>query len=203
MKKTLYMMRHGQTLFNELNRIQGWCDSPLTELGIRQAKGARKYFVDNGIIFDHAYSSTAERACDTLEIVTGYSMPYKRIKGLKEMNFGKFEGQSETLNPPRDIFEDFFLDFGGESRSNVRRRLYETNTQIMEEDNQVVLVVSHAGACAHFLSVVEGINRLNEERKKGFSNCTILKYSYENNKFHLEDVIRPEPLDDIKENVIV
>ena len=27
----LYLMRHGQTLFNTLNRIQGWCDSPLTE----------------------------------------------------------------------------------------------------------------------------------------------------------------------------
>lgn len=28
-----YLMRHGQTLFNTLNRIQGWCDSPLTEKG--------------------------------------------------------------------------------------------------------------------------------------------------------------------------
>lgn len=26
-------MRHGQTLFNLQNKIQGWCDSPLTELG--------------------------------------------------------------------------------------------------------------------------------------------------------------------------
>ena len=36
----LYMMRHGQTLFNVLKRKQGWCDSPLTELGIEQAKRA-------------------------------------------------------------------------------------------------------------------------------------------------------------------
>ena len=32
MKKDLYLMRHGQTLFNVRRRIQGWCDSPLTEL---------------------------------------------------------------------------------------------------------------------------------------------------------------------------
>ena len=38
MKKTLYLMRHGQTLFNLQHKIQGWCDSPLTELGIKQAK---------------------------------------------------------------------------------------------------------------------------------------------------------------------
>ena len=30
----LYLVRHGQTLFNVLRRKQGWCDSPLTEVGI-------------------------------------------------------------------------------------------------------------------------------------------------------------------------
>ena len=44
MKKTLYLMRHGQTLFNLQHKIQGWCDSPLTELGIKQAKVAEKWF---------------------------------------------------------------------------------------------------------------------------------------------------------------
>lgn len=33
----VYMIRHGQTLFNVLRRKQGWCDSPLTEVGIGQA----------------------------------------------------------------------------------------------------------------------------------------------------------------------
>ena len=70
MAKTLYLMRHGQTLFNVLKKIQGWCDSPLTEEGIRQAKIARKWFEDNNIQFDHAYSSTSERCCDTLELVS-------------------------------------------------------------------------------------------------------------------------------------
>lgn len=42
MKKTLYLMRHGQTLFNLQHKIQGWCDSPLTELGIKQAESCRK-----------------------------------------------------------------------------------------------------------------------------------------------------------------
>lgn len=37
MQKTFYLMRHGQTLFNVQGRIQGACDSPLTELGIAQA----------------------------------------------------------------------------------------------------------------------------------------------------------------------
>ena len=42
-----YLMRHGQTLFNLRKKIQGSCDSPLTDEGIRQAKIAKKYFENN------------------------------------------------------------------------------------------------------------------------------------------------------------
>ena len=111
MKKTLYMMRHGQTLFNVRRKVQGACDSPLTELGIAQAKIARRYFDERKIKFDHAYASTSERACDTLELIT--ELPYKRLKGLKEWNFGKFEGESEDLNPKLP-YGDFFVAYGGE-----------------------------------------------------------------------------------------
>ena len=79
MKKTLYLMRHGQTLFNLQHKIQGWCDAPLTPLGIKQAQMAKEYFTN--ITLDHAYASTSERASDTLEIIT--DMPYTRLKGLK------------------------------------------------------------------------------------------------------------------------
>lgn len=41
MMKTLYLVRHGETLFNIQNKIQGWCDSPLTENGVAQAKKTR------------------------------------------------------------------------------------------------------------------------------------------------------------------
>ena len=44
MSKRLYLMRHGETLFNKLGRIQGACDSPLTDDGIRQAKMAKQYY---------------------------------------------------------------------------------------------------------------------------------------------------------------
>jgi len=40
MAKTLYLMRHGQTLFNLRHKVQGWCDAPLTDFGIYQAKVA-------------------------------------------------------------------------------------------------------------------------------------------------------------------
>ncbi|HSC81369.1 MAG TPA: histidine phosphatase family protein, partial [Chitinolyticbacter sp.] len=38
MSRTLYLLRHGQTEYNRDRRLQGQCDSPLTELGIAQAR---------------------------------------------------------------------------------------------------------------------------------------------------------------------
>ncbi|WP_255989628.1 histidine phosphatase family protein [Chitinolyticbacter albus] len=38
MSRTLYLLRHGQTEYNRDRRLQGQCDSPLTELGIEQAR---------------------------------------------------------------------------------------------------------------------------------------------------------------------
>lgn len=35
--KQIYLMRHGETLFNKMDINQGQCDSPLTEAGIAQA----------------------------------------------------------------------------------------------------------------------------------------------------------------------
>ena len=96
--KRLYLVRHGQTIFNQERRIQGWCDSPLTPLGIYQAKHAAMYFQQHDIHFDHAYCSTSERTSDTLENIT--DLPYTRLKGLKEFHFGKLEGESMRLIPP-------------------------------------------------------------------------------------------------------
>ena len=187
MKKTFYLMRHGQTLFNLRRKIQGACDSPLTELGIKQARTAGEYFKD--IELDYAYSSTSERSSDTLEQIIGADMPYTRLKGLKEMNFGTFEGESEDLNPKdRAVFGTFFLGYGGESREQVSERMVKTCTEIMEKDgHNTVLAVSHAGACFNFLSYWQDPA---EEIKKGFPNCCIFKFEYENGKFTLLETIR-------------
>lgn len=185
MKKILYLMRHGQTLFNVRHKIQGFCDSPLTELGKKQAHIAGEYFKD--IPLDHFYCSTLERCVDTLEIIT--SKPYTRVKGLKEMNYGIFEGESEDLNPktPEEC-ETFFLPYGGESSNAVRDRMVDTLTTIMEQDDHLqVLAVSHSGACFNFLRAFQDPMK---ELEKGFTNCCIFKYVYENKQFKLLEVIR-------------
>lgn len=196
MVKQLYLMRHGETLFNERRKIQGWCDSPLTKKGIKQAEVAGKYLKD--IQFDHFYSSTSERCCDTLEIVTEYKVEYKRLKQLKERNFGIFEGESEDLNPKREgtlDYDDLFPYYGGEYLKDVVERMYNTLKGIMDkEDHRTVLAVSHGGACYSFLSQIVDTNIVNKHG--GFTNCCILHFEYEDGQFKYIDIMRPQIEDD-------
>lgn len=190
MTKTLYLMRHGQTLFNQLHRIQGACDSPLTPQGIADAKRVGQYFQHHHLTFDHAYCSTQERASDTLELVT--SQPYERLKGIKEWGFGVFEGESEVLNPQPDPVSqthgDFFLQYGGENDQQVEARMVKTLTAIMERpDHQQVLAVSHAGACYMFLRHWLGMTEI-QARGIALENCAVLKFSYANQQFTFDSI---------------
>jgi len=66
MNKDLYLVRHGQTIFNLKRIIQGWSDSPLTQLGCDQAARAGMFLRARGIEPDHAYTSTLHRTEQTI-----------------------------------------------------------------------------------------------------------------------------------------
>jgi probable phosphoglycerate mutase len=186
MAKTLYLMRHGQTQFNKLQKIQGACDSPLTQKGIDDAKKMGQLLKNKKIEFDHAYSSTQERASDTLELVT--DVPYKRLKGLKEWNFGVFEGESERLNPKPDVkagsYADFFVPYGGEDAIDVQKRMNQILTEIMEQpENKNILAVSHGGAIHMF--VLKWV----KQKHLHISNCAVLKFTYDKGVFTYQNTI--------------
>ena len=191
MKKDLYLMRHGQTLFNEQKRVQGACDSPLTQAGREQAARAGRFFVEHGVEFGALFLSTQERASDTLELVTGRT-DYERVKGLKEWNFGLFEGQPEFLQPQRRpgalSFEDLHVPYGGESADQVGQRMKSALTEIMERAESPVLALSHGGAIWAFMLAL-GVT----ERPAGatFGNCMICHYVVEDGKFDLVEMIDP------------
>ena len=66
----IYFVRHGQTIWNVEKRFQGLSDSPLTELGITQAKWLGEKLKD--IKFDKFYSTSLKRAYDTPKFVSSY-----------------------------------------------------------------------------------------------------------------------------------
>lgn len=190
MTQTLYLMRHGETLFNQLGKIQGQCDSPLTENGIAQAKLAASYFDAQPL--DHVYSSPLERCVDTTELVLHGRLDYQRDRGLKEMYFGSYEAESKALLPKSPLdYQTFFVPFGGESTDAVQQRLVQTLTKIMNRpDHQHVLAVSHGDAIFNFLrSFMDPL----AEWQRGFTNCIIFKLNYAHGRFALADIIRQDP----------
>lgn len=67
MDATFFVVRHGQTLFNVMGKVQGWCDTPLTEEGVRAARSLGRGLAD--VDFTAAYSSDSGRAVQTLQAV--------------------------------------------------------------------------------------------------------------------------------------
>lgn len=188
----LFLMRHGETLFNTQKRVQGACDSPLTELGIEQAKLAKRYFEDNGIQFDDVYASTQERATDTAKLV-GNREQVEQLKGLKEMHFGQFEAQPEMLLPKfREgaiSFEDLLVPFGGEDICQVGKRVHSTVQDVLRQSTaQNILMVSHGAAMWGLMlelaiSFPPGVY---------FSNCAICQFDVaEDASLKLEKLILP------------
>lgn len=93
---TFFVVRHGKTLMNTLNKIQGWCDSPLTKEGIESVK-----FVGLGmkdISFRSAYCSTLRRTKQTAELILEAKGQTElepiEIEGFKEAGFGSFESET-------------------------------------------------------------------------------------------------------------
>lgn len=66
-KITFYIARHGKTLMNTLDKVQGWCDSPLTQEGIESAQYLGLGLKD--IHFDAVYCSDLRRTRQTAQII--------------------------------------------------------------------------------------------------------------------------------------
>lgn len=150
-----YIIRHGETVFNRKGRIQGWCDSPLTDLGVSQAKQLGKELMN--VPFDVCFCSTSERAIDTANsILEGRNVKIIPSKNLKEQSFGDFEAEKSV-----DIFKDGvrFPDgyrfCGGENHSDVIERVTKELKKIASEyPNANVLVVCHGSAIKHIVNAL-------------------------------------------------
>jgi probable phosphoglycerate mutase len=105
-KVILYLMRHGQTIINKAGRVQGWCDGVLTDDGVIVAENVALGLSD--IEFKSVYSSDLGRAIKTARIIVNANkvnnkLTVNEIPELREMYFGKYEGEKEKL-----MFKDIF-----------------------------------------------------------------------------------------------
>lgn len=89
----IYFIRHGETEWNRLEKIQGRIDNQLNERGILQAQKAKEIL--GNIPFTHVYASTLSRAIDTAKTITKeHQLPIVEDARLLEREFGELEGQA-------------------------------------------------------------------------------------------------------------
>ena len=93
----LILVRHGQSLWNLEDRFTGWVDVPLTSLGEQEARNAGEKL--KGMSIDVAYTSTLQRAQNTLRLVAetmGVSIPTIRDEALNERHYGDLQGLNKA-----------------------------------------------------------------------------------------------------------
>ncbi len=123
----LFILRHGQTEWNVAGRYQGQRDSPLTALGVAQAKTQGEILrgVLEGRILP-AYASPLGRAARTAELALAPLGQQARLDSrLKELNFGSREGKTRAEVAQTGIssrFAHYFSDPEGESFQDIESR---------------------------------------------------------------------------------
>ena len=95
----IYFVRHGQSEHNEQKRYAGQIDSPLTDLGRKQAHETGLLLQDKDIT--HIVSSTLSRAKDTAQMIKDVidpenTIPFENIASFQEGDFGEIQGQPYT-----------------------------------------------------------------------------------------------------------
>ena len=205
----IYFVRHGQTIWNVEKRFQGLSDSPLTELGITQAKLLGEKLKD--IKFDKFYSTSLKRAYNTANYIKGNRKQKVEIfDDFVEISMGDMEGikQEDFKKLYPEQVKNFFFNqleynpssFGGESFLEVRERVIRGLNKFIElnKNYERVLVVSHGATLKTLLHYISGkdISTLSDEVIPKNTSYTIVKY--ENGKFEIIDFSNTSHLEEIK-----
>lgn len=151
-------MRHGESVGNAEERLQGQTDFPLTDHGRLQARLLGLWLLGRGAVWDHVYVSPLTRARQTAEILTGILGGASPVvdPSLAEIRAGVIEGlRYEEIcaryphYPERRIDQlGDFAEFGGESYEDVQRRARDVRRRLEAshfQPPQRILVVGHGG----------------------------------------------------------
>lgn len=184
----LYIVRHGETEWNRIHKVQGRTDIPLNDYGRRLASETGQGMKE--IPIDLAVTSPLKRAEETARIILkGRNIPLYEDERLQEISFGKFEGmccKGEKDDPESEDFNRFFNDTGnyvppedGESIAQLYARTGEfleelTKRSDLKEKN--ILISTHGAAMTSILNRIRGnLSVENFWKDEVPPNCSVTK----------------------------
>lgn len=185
--KTIITIQHTQSVHHTNRMVGSWTDWELTELGVSQAKKIGEKLKDElqGREFI-MYSSDLLRAKQTAENVGEYLglTPILR-KELRERNLGKCCGKSvqwlrENIEQQEKIIDDrLFSD--AESRRDEWNRLKPFFDEIMSNDEENIIIVSHGDLLSVFNTMFMGLGVETLNACEVFGLAGGVSYMFENN----------------------
>jgi len=127
--KTLVLLRHGQSTWNEENRFAGWTDVGLTEKGIDEARQGGRALLEAGYEFDLAFTSVLKRAIKTLwlalEEMDRMWIPVHRSWRMNERHYGGLQGANKL-----ETVEEY-----GSEQVHIWRRSYDIPPPALTPDD--------------------------------------------------------------------
>jgi len=175
--RRVILLRHGQSEINAIQERQpvfcGQLETPLTELGRRQAREAGKLLADPWRFqISHAVSSALGRATETLDLILpAFSSPPQKLPAstaFNERSLGIFEGHTEEdvfrrfpqyRDDPR--FRSFRADLiqkapDGENLQDVRHRAATSLHALLPIITSDLLLVAHCQTIRCLISAMTG-----------------------------------------------
>lgn len=171
---TIYLIRHGETLWNREGRCQGVTDVPLTEKGYRQAHAIADAFARKPLSL--VLSGPLQRTRETAAIIAeSQGLSVETREELREWNQGELEGLTgaELLSNHRAYFERWFQDPagaappGGETLQSLQDGAWPVIESLRERAlNGPVAVVSHTMTIGTILCAALGLDLAHIHRLK-------------------------------------
>jgi len=195
MSTEIYIIRHGETIWNKDGVVQGHMNSILSEKGIKQAKSVaerlKKYH------FDVIYSSDLIRAMDTANYINEYHNKVIIVdETLRERSLGVLEGKAwpvikkdhvKAANVFFDGKNDEQIPGGGESKIQFANRIKSfMDRLIIQEEGKRILIITHGCLINFWMKIVLGVPYEDKNKLSYVENGKINKFSYKKGKWTLE-----------------
>ena len=192
----IYIVRHGETVWNEKRLLQGSEDIELNSKG-RELAGITGRNLEN-VHFDKIYSSPLIRAYDTANLIRGHrNIPIIRDERLRELSFGVNEGKSsmkireDENNPFHHFFsrpELYVAPEGGETLEHICERAKDFLEEVIEPqaDNvERVMLVAHGALNKALMCHIQN-HGISEYWSGGLqTNCSVIIVRLDNEGYHV------------------
>ncbi|WLS78342.1 2,3-diphosphoglycerate-dependent phosphoglycerate mutase GpmB [Erwinia pyri] len=182
----VYLVRHGETLWNAARRIQGQSDSALTEKGVQQAHQVGERMKHLGIT--HVIASDLGRTRHTAEIIAdACGCGVKLDPRLRELNMGVLEQRPlDELSEEEERWRKTLVDGTengripqGESMTELAGRMQQALNACLElPEGSRPLIVSHGMALGVLVSTLLGLPA-HAERRLRLRNCSVSRVDHQ------------------------